>query len=272
MSDEFVQRTREEYGVKRTASGAWLCRRCTTVELKDDQLFECASCAEVTKREHQQEQAVQRRRQWEESVRRRCVSSFANVPSWPHLGTAAAFSKVVSEKHLRAFAERWDHSKGSALLLGPSGAGKTSAAARALRRLEADAVAKILEDGASVYGMPPSAAEESLSALSSTLWTKAFELVEALGVYGNELNAPLIVKAKEASILVVDELGPEPAKHIGVIFDIIDRRYERGAPTVGTSGLTKAAFLSRYGDAFFRRLTDGTVGNRLIDVHKAGEG
>lgn len=233
--------------------GGWLCQ-CFG-ELPEGATI-CGECQIKA----DQREAARRKAEWLHSVKSRCHNSFAAIPDWNHTKSAEAFAKVISDKSLRTVAERWIPTNGSLLLLGSSGLGKTSAINRALRRLEAERVDALLKE-------PSAEADQALSVLARTVWVTACDLARALGPYGTDLEALPITRAVEASLLVIDELGPEPPKHSGFLFDVVDRRYARQLPTVVTSGLTFGDLRARYGDALPRRLYDKGVG-RLIDLHK----
>src|SRR5690606_10514355 len=114
------------------------------------------------------------------------------------------------------------------------------------------------------------AAQKELRRLAGLLWTTASEVVREM--QGHRLGAGecrFVARAADASILVLDELGPESARYGGELFDIITRRYAKGLPTAVTSGLTVAEISERYGDAFIRRLAEEGIGH-LIDAHPKG--
>src|SRR5690606_9469681 len=91
--------------------------------------------------------------------------------------------------------------------------------------------------------------------LAQFAWTTGHALVRARREHGlGDGDAPLIAQAMRASVLVVDELGAEPASEVP--FEVVDWRYASGLPTLITSGLTSTGFRERYGDALWRRLTE----------------
>lgn len=123
---------------------------------------------------------------------------------------------------------------GWALLSGPTGAGKSTAAALAMRRIL-------------VGGWPGGVA-----------WYQARELARAAREWPlGEGESPDITRASRVGLLVLDDLGLErsPADLIDVIHD----RYESMRPTWVTTGLSLGGLETRYGDAVVRRLTEGAA-------------
>jgi len=116
-----------------------------------------------------------------------------------------------------------------ALLLGPTGAGKTSAALWAKARYPG-------------------------------LWLHARELgaVERKHPLG-EGDPPLLREASTAPTLYLDDLGTEDPRDLGVIQHVIDRRYAAGLATYATTGLTRADLANYLGAAYVRRLIEQHV-------------
>lgn len=250
---------------KKNAEGRWLCSRCHAVELDDHQAALCGPCSEKVKQAHQRAQLERQRRQWEESVRGWGNKAFAVLPSWEHLQNPKLFAEKVTDRRVVAIAERWTPSKGSLLLLGPSGSGKTSAMARALIRLRAERVQELLAKPKDQQ------AASDLDEIARMTWTGALDIYRSLKGHrlGSGEEPEALALAAAAPITVVDDVGQEPDRIAPEIFDLVDRRYARKRPTIITSGLTEPAFVQRYGDAFFRRLTEDGVGF-LIDAHPKG--
>lgn len=143
---------------------------------------------------------------------------------------------------------------GSALLLGPSGAGKTTAAAILVRRLARLALEATV--GADSHWM------------ARVKWIEAHSLVRARQEWPLGKGEPQVVeRCKEASLLILDEVGFEPSNEI--LWDVVNARYKARLPTIATSGngSTAAEFATRYGDAFVRRLSGRDVGE-VIDAHE----
>lgn len=135
-----------------------------------------------------------------------------------------------------------------ALLLGPTGCGKTSAALW----LKA--------------GLPGE-------------WFHARELAgcerrHALG----DGEPPALTRACKARVLYIDDLGTEEARDLAVLQQVYERRYAAGLATVTTTGLTKNMLTERYGAATVRRMRDQHVKRAdgsmwpvlVVDLHEGG--
>jgi DNA replication protein DnaC len=83
------------------------------------------------------------------------------------------------------------------------------------------------------------------------LWYRADELSRALKERGGSEE---IQKAKMTRLLIVDDMGWEP--YHDTLTEVIAARYDGNRPTAATSGLTQAGFVSRYGDALLRRISE----------------
>jgi DNA replication protein DnaC len=149
--------------------------------------------------------------------------------------TAAENALLDIDKRMLEFSARWCGDCG-ALLLGPTGCGKSLAAATAMNRLT----------------------------LRKPRHWAAWVRSDALGrLMTNRDNAADVCRIKSVHLLVVDDLGyerfPEPA------LELIGERYDRDLPTVVTSGLTSAEFQLRYSAATARKIIE--VGNGYgVDV------
>jgi DNA replication protein DnaC len=120
----------------------------------------------------------------------------------------------------------------SALLLGPTGCGKTRALYRAFG-----------QDGECDI-------------------TRAATVAQCVS-YGHADVVRLLVRGYlDAGPLGIDDLGWEPDSGIQAIREVIARRYEKGLATVVTSGQTIDKLCSRYSDAVIRRILHNGV---LID-------
>jgi hypothetical protein len=116
-----------------------------------------------------------------------------------------------------------------ALLLGPTGCGKTSAA-QWLR-----------------VGLP--------GEWASARYMGACERHHRLG----EGTPPAFDRACSASVLYLDDLGTEDARDIGVLQHVLERRYAGNLATCVTTGLTRDMLVERYGAATMRRLAEQHV-------------
>lgn len=164
---------------------------------------------------------------------------------WAKLGTPEW--EVVAAKSPKAatFARTWTRKIGSALILGPTGAGKTACTVALLHRLF-DAVA--------AHAVPESRARWACDARFMT----AADLVVSRRNSALGEESRLIQDAVRCSLLVMDEVGFEAKSTVP--FEVVDARYRGGRPTIVTSGMRLDEFTERYGAAMVRRLKDrGTV-------------
>ena len=135
-----------------------------------------------------------------------------------------------------------------ALLLGPSGVGKTAAAHWAKAR----------HGGSWVHARDLGACERR----------------HGLG----QGTPPLLDRALQARVLYVDDLGAEDSADIGVLQYAIDARYAAGRATFVTSGLTADALSAYLGAPYVRRLLEQHVQRAdgsewpvlFFDAHGAG--
>ncbi|HEY6056258.1 MAG TPA: hypothetical protein VIU86_20170 [Gaiellaceae bacterium] len=116
-----------------------------------------------------------------------------------------------------------------ALLLGPTGEGKTSAALWARQR----------HRGAWMTARDLGASE------------RRHPLGEAL--------PPLLREALRAPVLYLDDLGTEESRDLGVLQYVIDQRYASGRATFVTSGLTPKGLAEYLGAPTLRRLVEQHV-------------
>jgi DNA polymerase III delta prime subunit len=140
----------------------------------------------------------------------------------------------------------------SALILGPSGIGKTTGLAWLVRRALAEFESSNGERAKEAPGL---------------LWTTAAEI--ALSDRRHPLGAdraPLLAQAILAPLLVCDDVGLEPP---GVVAEVLWARYDAGRPVLATSGCTKKQLTAHLGAAGVRRLTDQHAGSPVlvVDAH-----
>jgi hypothetical protein len=119
---------------------------------------------------------------------------------------------------------------GGLLFIGPSGSGKTSLACALLRAWEARFAPRC--------------------AMFVHAWR--LSVARADQRFGGE--PPDVERAKNASLLLIDDIGSEPRTTLNAVPEVIFHRAERGAPTWVTTWLSPEALAERYGDGIARRL------------------
>lgn len=162
--------------------------------------------------------------------------------------------KRVQVTHLIVAVSSWKWGEGNLMFRGRTEIGKTTAAALLLRRL--------LNEACNIGG------ETFKKAMTS-------RFVNARDLASSEKRHPLgagespeVVNAKNASLLVLDEVGPEcdPA----VLQCVLDWRYLHALPTCVTTGLTSKQLGEYFGSAIYRRMLD-QGGQRGIIVESFNE-
>jgi DNA replication protein DnaC len=132
------------------------------------------------------------------------------------------------------------------LLVGPTGAGKTTLAT-AMFRLHLE---RAIAEGAT---------SEARSWGARALWVhaKKISLARREAPLGREPE--LLTRAREASVLLVDDLGQEAPSDQGDVVALISDRQAEGRPTLVTFGFRLDDLAPRYGAHFERRLVEGAA-------------
>jgi len=125
----------------------------------------------------------------------------------------------------------------SALLAGPTGIGKSTAAALMSRRR----IEQVHADKEIGYAFT---------------WVTALDLTAAIQRHPLGKGRPDVLEsATEARLLVLDDLGQEKDTQ-NVLMELLNARYAAQQPTITTTGLTPDELQARYGVALYRRLTE----------------
>ncbi len=130
------------------------------------------------------------------------------------------------------------------LLTGPTGAGKTTLATAMLRVHLDRAVASGASEGARAWG-------------GRAFWVAARDLSLARRQSPLGAEPALLTRAREATVLLVDDLGQEAPADQGDVVAVISDRQAQGRPTLVTFGFRMEDLASRYGAHFERRLVEG---------------
>jgi hypothetical protein len=158
----------------------------------------------------------------------------------------------MRDDRLRAAARRWRPEGGSLVLVGPTSAGKSTAAAYVFRRLLGVGV----RDGGEAWELA-----------KRMHWFSAIELANAVKEHPlGRGGAPDIVLASRAPIVFVDDVGWD--RDPVTISTIFAERYDAGLPTVFTSGMTPADLTKHYGPAVVRRPNEsGGKRATVVNLH-----
>lgn len=153
-------------------------------------------------------------------------------------------------------AENWDWSSPNLVLLGQSGAGKTTAAAYLIRKLCADGVRQ---------------GGEPFDLARLIRWQECRELSALVRESRLGTGTPeAITRCQNARLLVLDDLGAHDDR--SALERVLNARYERGWPTITTSGLTPDELQRDLGEAIFRRLVEMRGRKGRVVVAQAGKG
>lgn len=168
---------------------------------------------------------------------------------------------LIKEPKLRAFAERFNPEKhGGALVLGPSGIGKTIASLCLMIGCMITEAKERFE-----YEKKIPFTDTTLPVKKPKLWASFDARDIGSAVQHTGLNGPdpaVLVKARSVDCLILEDLGWERSFHVEALIDVAAPRYRRGLPTIVTSGEKHEALRERYTDAVLRRFwnVDGKDG------------
>lgn len=159
----------------------------------------------------------------------------------------------VNDQRLLVAVRAWHWGAGNLLLLGDSDSGKSVAAGILYRSLLARAVVSGGNDWDRVQSM---------------YWFGAERLDGARRTHGaGRGDAPEIIDACNARLLFLDDAGWDESPR--AVSEVLDVRYDRGWPTVITSGKTAVELYKHYGDAVARRMVDaGGKRSTIVDCFK----
>ncbi|HEY3494814.1 MAG TPA: hypothetical protein VGK73_09020 [Polyangiaceae bacterium] len=181
--------------------------------------------------------------------------------------TGQQMFRILPEK-LRELTRHWRPEVG-ALLLGPTGAGKSMAACFLARRTIYERMQAATQWHYAADN-PEQAFETTaeddrpfLSERYGVLWASAPALSMARRRHALGKGEPRLVdRAMRAKLLVLDDVGREPGQD-NVVPEVLWERFDRnGLSTIATSGDSEAKLSDRYGAALIRRIheIDGEQG------------
>lgn len=204
--------------------------------------------------------------------RLRSMVAFAEqLPNWCRSAPKSTLLRAIHDHRLVRAAEAFGAKPTNLVLLGPTGVGKTTALAYAVRCLGFDVegegyhrrVRARMESNQSL-GWARQCAQVAQHgggsrAAECIVWTTAFDLVDSVRRHPLGEGEPQAVSdATSKRVLVLDDLGNERAAQgsAEALLDVLDRRYRTNSRTITSSGLTREQLLDRYGQAFVRRLEE----------------
>lgn len=102
----------------------------------------------------------------------------------------------------------------------------------------------------------------------TAMFVKATDLGGARRVHSlGEGEPALLVKASEAPLLLLDDLGQDE-KRDNSVFEVLDARYDAQLPTVVTSGFPLEELRARYGEALIRRIIETNGDGKIVNLLK----
>jgi len=175
------------------------------------------------------------------------------LPIGMHRATRQELESRIDERVLRAVLG-WRWGSGNLVLMGATGCGKTSGAAHLVRRLCFEAA---------IHG------GQAFELASLIRWQSCRDLSEV----GRETRLGTgtpepVQRCQYARLLVLNDLGAHDDR--GTLERVLDARYERGWPTVTTTGLGAAQLEQAFGDALSRRIFEcGANRGAFVEVKGA---
>jgi hypothetical protein len=186
---------------------------------------------------------------------RQCREELWRRIPFVHRRPPAILVERIRDARLLTQINGWGFGSPCLLMCGPTGIGKSTAAALAVIRLMAKG------------------READCRKWCKVRWYGANELMKSAREWPlGKGECPDLRVASSCDLLVLDDLGNE-VEWQSTIFDLLQRRYELGATNIVTSGLNAQQLVARYGEAILRRLVqrNGKMG-LVVDCHPLPKG
>lgn len=178
-----------------------------------------------------------------EAARQRSVDAREvrdRLPPFVRSGNAAELAERIGIPALLSVAKTWQWGDGNVLLCGPTRVGKSTAAAYLFRRLLGEAV----RNGGAAWELA-----------QWMRWFSAEDLSTARKGHPLGLgDPPELIAACNARLLFLDDAGWDT--DVTEVCSVLASRYERGWPTVITTGKTRDELTAHYGAAVVRRIRE----------------
>lgn len=175
--------------------------------------------------------------------------AYGSLPSleWCRFGNQKAESILRAVQDLRSIMVGWNRTRGSLLLTGPTGVGK-SVSMVCLAHMHLDAARD--HDGLEER------AEKRLRAVAGIRYVNAADLARARRNHPlGQGDPPSLVEAYDCSLLLLDELGREPDGDM-TIFEVVDARARAGLSTIAATNLSEPQIKRKYLESGARRLKE----------------
>jgi hypothetical protein len=163
----------------------------------------------------------------------------------PVVSVGKRWRELVQRTELIALAEQYEPARGSMLVLGPAGVGKTVALMALASRLLGAA----------------HRAGNAAHPVVRARWATGIDIACAMRETRFGSSCDEMREAQRAPLLFLDEVGQELGDSRWLL-ELLDERYRHRRPTLTTSGLQLGQLDERYGTGAVRRLTE-PLGARL---------
>lgn len=180
------------------------------------------------------------------AIRRKAAPALASIPEKFSAVTLDApwLAKLVGSTAMDD--ARATDGGSSAVLVGPPGSGKTSLAIAMFRA--------VVEAAATQGPLPlPDLARRGDGLSHRVISAHSLAKARAFHPLG-EGEAPAVMAALNADLLLLDELGGEDARYASAVTEVIYERHAAMRPTWITTGVDPKAVASRYGGGIARRV------------------